>query len=51
MHGALELFMHDQPEATSPLLLCEQGVLHEPMLYLSLSFKTHHDATPSTQST
>lgn len=69
--GALELFLHDQPEATPPLLkaalahvqfetihpfldgngrvgrllitllLCEQGVLREPMLYLSLFFKTH----------
>jgi len=69
--GALELFLHDQPEATPPLLkaalahvqfetihpfldgngrvgrllitllLCERGVLKEPMLYLSLFFKTH----------
>ena len=69
--GALELFLHDQPEPTSPLLkaalahvqfetihpfldgngrigrlliallLCERGVLREPMLYLSLFFKTH----------
>jgi Fic family protein len=69
--GALELFLHDQPESTPPLLkaalahvqfetihpfldgngrvgrllitllLCEQGVLREPMLYLSLFFKTH----------
>lgn len=69
--GALELFLHDQPETTPPLLkaalahvqfetihpfldgngrvgrllitllLCEQGVLREPMLYLSLFFKTH----------
>lgn len=69
--GALELFLHDQPEATTPLLkaalahvqfetihpfldgngrvgrllitllLCEQNVLREPMLYLSLFFKTH----------
>lgn len=69
--GALELFLHDQPEETSPLLkaalahvqfetihpfldgngrvgrllitllLCEQNVLREPMLYLSLFFKTH----------
>lgn len=67
----LELFLHNQPEATPPLLkaalahvqfetihpfldgngrvgrlliallLCEQGVLREPMLYLSLFFKTH----------
>ena len=67
----LELFLHDQPEATPPLLkaalahvqfesihpfldgngrlgrllitllLCEQKVLREPMLYLSLYFKTH----------
>ncbi len=26
------------------LLLCERGVLHEPMLYLSLFFKTHRQA-------
>lgn len=69
--GALELFLHDQPETTPSLLkaalahvqfetihpfldgngrvgrllitllLCEQGVLREPMLYLSLFFKTH----------
>lgn len=69
--GSLELFLHDQPEATPPLLkaalahvqfetihpfldgngrvgrlliallLCECGVLREPMLYLSLFFKTH----------
>lgn len=69
--GALELFLHDQPEATSvllkaalahvqfetihpfldgngrlgrlliTLLLCEQKALREPMLYLSLYFKTH----------
>ncbi|NCC51356.1 MAG: Fic family protein, partial [Spartobacteria bacterium] len=69
--GALELFLHDQPEATPPLLkaalahvqfetihpfldgngrvgrlliallLCECRVLREPMLYLSLFFKTH----------
>jgi Fic family protein len=67
----LELFLHDQPEPTPPLLkaalahvqfetihpfldgngrlgrllitllLCEQKVLREPMLYLSLYFKTH----------
>lgn len=67
--GALELFLHDQPEPTTPLLkaalahvqfetihpfldgngrvgrllitllLCEQNVLREPMLYLSLFFK------------
>ncbi len=67
----LELFLHDQPEATPvllkaalahvqfetihpfldgngrlgrlliTLLLCEQKVLKEPMLYLSLYFKTH----------
>ncbi len=67
----LELFLHDQPEATPvllkaalthvqfetihpfldgngrlgrlliTLLLCEQNVLREPMLYLSLYFKTH----------
>ncbi len=72
--GALELFLHDQPEPTPPLLkaalahvqfetvhpfldgngrvgrllitllLCERGVLHEPMLYLSLFFKTHRQA-------
>lgn len=69
--GALELFLHDQPEATPvllkaalahvqfetihpfldgngrlgrlmiALLLCERGALREPMLYLSLFFKTH----------
>ncbi|WP_052881573.1 Fic family protein [Kiritimatiella glycovorans] len=69
--GALELFLHDEPEPTPPLLkaalahvqfetihpfldgngrlgrlmvallLCERGVLREPMLYLSLFFKTH----------
>jgi Fic family protein len=69
--GALELFLHDQPEATPvllkaalahvqfesihpfldgngrlgrlliTLLLCEQKALKEPMLYLSLYFKTH----------
>jgi Fic family protein len=69
--GLLELFLHDQPEATPvllkaalahvqfetihpfldgngrlgrlliTLLLCEQKVLQEPMLYLSLYFKTH----------
>jgi Fic family protein len=67
----LELFLHDKPESTPPLLkaalahvqfetihpfldgngrlgrllitllLCEQKVLREPMLYLSLYFKTH----------
>jgi len=67
----LELFLHDQPQATPvllkaalahvqfetihpfldgngrlgrlliTLLLCEQKVLNEPMLYLSLYFKTH----------
>lgn len=67
----LELFLHDVPEPTPPLLkaalahvqfetihpfldgngrlgrllitllLCEQGALREPMLYLSLYFKTH----------
>ncbi len=72
--GALELFLHDQPEPTPPLLkaalahvqfetihpfldgngrvgrlliallLCERGVLREPMLYLSLFFKTHRQA-------
>jgi Fic family protein len=72
--GALELFLHDQPETTPPLLkaalahvqfetihpfldgngrigrlliallLCERGVLREPMLYLSLFFKTHRQA-------
>lgn len=72
--GALELFLHDQPESTPPLLkaalahvqfetihpfldgngrvgrlliallLCERGVLREPMLYLSLFFKTHRRA-------
>ena len=69
--GQLELFLHDQPQATPvllkaafahvqfetihpfldgngrlgrlliTLLLCEQKVLSEPMLYLSLYFKTH----------
>lgn len=72
--GALELFLHDQPEPTPPLLkaalahvqfetihpfldgngrlgrllitllLCEQNVLSEPMLYLSLYFKQHRQA-------
>ncbi len=71
--GSLELFLHDQPDATPPLLkaalahvqfetihpfldgngrvgrllitllLCEQGVLREPMLYLSLFLKTHRN--------
>jgi len=69
--GSLELFLHDQPEPTSPLLkaalahvqfetihpfldgngrlgrllitllLCEQGTLRAPLLYLSLYFKSH----------
>ncbi|MBF0622579.1 MAG: Fic family protein [Magnetococcales bacterium] len=69
--GKLELFLHDQPEATPVLLkaalahvqfetihpfldgngrlgrllitliLCDQKVLHSPMLYLSLYFKEH----------
>lgn len=69
--GELELFLHDEPEPTPPLLkaalahvqfetihpfldgngrlgrllitllLCEQGVLRAPLLYLSLYFKTH----------
>lgn len=69
--GALELFLHDQPEPTPvllkaalahvqfetihpfldgngrlgrlliTLLLCEQKALRQPMLYLSLFFKTH----------
>ena len=69
--GALELFLHDEPEPTPPLLkaaptpvqfetihpfldgngrlgrlliallLCERKILREPMLYLSLFFKTH----------
>lgn len=69
--GQLELFLHDEPEATPillkaalahvqfetihpfldgngrlgrlliTLLLCEQKVLREPMLYLSLYFNTH----------
>ena len=72
--GALELFLHDQPESTPPLLkaalahvqfetihpfldgngrlgrlmiallLCERKILREPMLYLSLFFKTHRQA-------
>lgn len=69
--GKLELFLHDQPEPSPPLLkaalfhvqfetihpfldgngrlgrllitliLCEQGILHRPLLYLSLYFKIH----------
>jgi Fic family protein len=69
--GALENFLHDKPERTSPLLkaalshaqfetihpfldgngrvgrllitliLCSEGVLAEPLLYLSLYFKSH----------
>lgn len=69
--GALEHFLHDQPEKTSALvkaalahvqfetihpfldgngrlgrllitlLLCSEGVLREPLLYLSLYFKSH----------
>lgn len=69
--AALERFLHDQPERTSPivkaalahvqfetirpfldgngrvgrllitLLLCVEGILHEPLLYLSLYFKQH----------
>lgn len=69
--GQLEMFLHDQPEPTSPLvkaalahaqfetihpfldgngrlgrllitlLLCEHRILSEPVLYLSLHFKTH----------
>lgn len=69
--GALEKFLHNQPEKTSPLLkaglahvqfetihpfldgngrvgrllvtllLCAEGVLREPLLYLSLFFKQH----------
>jgi len=69
--GALEVFIHDQPEPTSPLLkaglahvqfetihpfldgngrvgrllitllLCAEGVLQQPLLYLSLYFKRH----------
>ncbi len=72
--GALELFLHDEPERTPvllkaalahvqfetihpfldgngrlgrlliTLLLCEGKVLREPMLYLSLYFKTHRQA-------
>ena len=72
--GALELFLHDQPESTPVLLkaalahvqfetihpfldgngrlgrllitflLCEQKALRQPMLYLSLFFKTHRQA-------
>jgi len=72
--GTLEMFLHDQPESTPPLLkaalahvqfetihpfldgngrlgrllitllLCEQKVLSEPMLYLSLFFKMHRQA-------
>ncbi len=72
--GALERFLNDQPESTSPLLkaalahvqfetihpfldgngrlgrllitliLCERQVLRDPMLYLSLFFKTHRQA-------
>lgn len=69
--GQLELFLHDRPERTSPLvkaalahvqfetihpfldgngrvgrllitlILCAEGVLSKPMLYLSLYFKVH----------
>jgi Fic family protein len=69
----LELFLHDKPVATSPLIkaglahvqfetihtvldgngrvgrllialiLCNSGVLREPLLYPSLYFKTHRD--------
>jgi Fic family protein len=69
--GALERFLHDEPERTSPimkaalahvqfetihpfldgngrvgrllitLLLCVEGILREPLLYLSLYFKQH----------
>lgn len=69
--GSLELFLHDRPKPTPPLLkaalahvqfetihpfldgngrlgrllitllLCEQGLLQKPLLYLSLYFKTH----------
>ena len=69
--GALERFLHDDPQRTSPivkaalahvqfetihpfldgngrvgrllitLLLCVEGILHEPLLYLSLYFKQH----------
>lgn len=72
--GALELFLHDQPEPTTTLLkaalahvqfetihpfldgngrlgrllitllLCEQKTLRQPMLYLSLFFKSHRKA-------
>lgn len=72
--GALELFLHDQPEPTPvlfkaalahvqfetihpfldgngrlgrlliTLLLCQQKALRQPMLYLSLFFKTHRQA-------
>jgi Fic family protein len=72
--GALELFLHDQPEPTTvllkaalahvqfetihpfldgngrlgrlliTLLLCEQKALRQPMLYVSLFFKTHRKA-------
>jgi Fic family protein len=71
--GALELFLHDQPVKTRPLLkaalahvqfetihpfldgngrlgrllitfiLCAEGVLDAPMLYLSLYLKKHRD--------
>lgn len=71
--GALEKFLHDQPERMSPLIkaaiahvqfetihpfldgngrvgrllitliLCNENVMREPMLYLSLYFKTHRD--------
>jgi Fic family protein len=70
---ALELFLHDKPIATSPLIkaglahvqfetihpfldgngrvgrllialiLCATGVLHEPLLYVSLYFKIHRE--------
>jgi Fic family protein len=72
--ASLELFLHDRPTATPPLLkaalahvqfetihpfldgngrlgrllvtllLCASGVLREPILYLSLYFKTHRQA-------
>jgi Fic family protein len=42
---AFEKFLHDQPQRTPllTLLLCAEGALSEPILYLSLHFKAHRD--------